>query len=67
MRDVFAFASFACNLRDADGKTFRLVTRFPRRVFAIDSNDAGDIIGAAKKLSEAGIMPGQEMLMVEKL
>ena len=67
VRDVFAFASFACNLRDADGKTFRLVTRFPRRVFAIDSNDAGDIIGAAKKLSEAGIMPGQEMLMVEKL
>jgi len=58
MKDLFAFASVSCNLNDVEGKSFRLVTRFPRRVFE-DANDAN--------LEEAGIGQGQEMFMVERL
>lgn len=58
MRDLFAFASVSCNLNDVEGKSFRLVTRFPRQVF----EDAGDTT-----LKEAGIGQGQEMFMVERL
>ena len=58
MRDLFAFASASCNLNDLEGQSFRLVTRFPRRVFE-DSNDT--------TLEGAGIGQGQEMFMVERL
>jgi hypothetical protein len=57
MKNLFAFASVSCNLNDVEGKSFRLVTRFPRRVF--DANDT--------TLEEAGIGQGQEMFMVERL
>ena len=58
MTNLFAFASVSCNLNDVEGKSFRLVTRFPRRVFE-DANDT--------TLEEAGIGQGQEMFMVERL
>ena len=58
MKNLFAFASVSCNLNDVEGKSFRLVTRFPRRVFE-DANDT--------TLEEAGIGQGQEMFMVERL
>ena len=58
MKNLFAFASVSCNLNDVEGKSFRLVTRFPRRVFE-DANDT--------TLEETGIGQGQEMFMVERL
>jgi hypothetical protein len=52
--DLFAFTS---SLTGNDASTFRLVTRFPRRVFANDD--------ASSTLEEAGIKAGQELFMVE--
>ena len=58
MKDLFSFASASCNLNDVEGKSFRLVTRFPRRVFE-EAN--------VTTLEGAGIGQGQEMIMVERL
>ncbi|KAL7531897.1 hypothetical protein ACHAWF_003957 [Thalassiosira exigua] len=59
LSDLFAFASVVCE--GADPTRFRLVTRFPRRVFQLSGGDADP--GAT--LEEAGVGEGQEMFMVE--
>jgi hypothetical protein len=75
--DLFAFASGVCG--GADPHTFRLVTRFPRRVFALSSSGGsiggggggGDGVGggidADATLESVGICQGQEMFMVESV
>jgi hypothetical protein len=54
---------FAASLLSVDVSTFRLVTRFPRRVFAIDDSGAA----ATRTLIDAGIQPGQELFLVEMI
>ena len=78
MKELFAFASQSC-CDGADPLTFRLVTRFPRRVFALSSSSLGDGEGADGGRAEegcidgnmtlegAGIGQGQEMFMVEMI
>lgn len=55
VRDLFQYASSLMSSREIS--TFRLVTRFPRRVFNGDS--------FASTLQEEGIRPGQELFIVE--
>lgn len=55
LKDLFAFAATLTN-GDED---FRLVTRFPRRVFAAQDG--------ASLLINSGIEPGQELFLVERL
>ena len=62
--DLFAFASQVCS--GVDQSAFRLVTRFPRRVFRVSSDGEGEACFAADAtLESAGIGIGQEMFMVE--
>ena len=56
--DLFAFGSHVCDGADPSG--FRLVTRFPRRVFQLEGSFAPNAT-----LESAGIGQGQEMFMVE--
>ncbi|KAL7536930.1 hypothetical protein ACHAXR_007485 [Thalassiosira sp. AJA248-18] len=63
MSDLFAFASHVCG--GADPSSFRLVTRFPRRVFQISLDDG--CFSADAILESAGIGRGQEMFMVESV
>ena len=59
VRDLFTLAT---SLGAGDDATaFRLVTRFPRRVFSLDGHNAD------QTLEQAGILSGQELFMVEKL
>jgi len=55
IQDLFAFASSLVGRSD-----FRLVTRFPRRVFTLSENQSST-------LAEAGIQQGQERFMMEFL
>jgi len=60
---LFALASTS-TISSSPGKednprAFRLVTRFPRRVFTLDDTTS------RQTLQEAGLTPGQELLMVE--
>lgn len=59
LKDLFAFASSLSG--NADVNSFRLVTRFPRRVFALEE------ASSAKTLEYCDIRAGQEMFMVEKV
>jgi len=59
--DLFAFAS---SVAGVDTSEFRLVTRFPRKVYESEGNTGGD---NATTMIEAGIQPGQELFMVERL
>jgi hypothetical protein len=59
LADLFDFASNVCG--GIEPITFRLVTRFPRRVFTLNVGD--DEV----TLESAGISPGQEMFMVESI
>ena len=61
MNDLFQYASYICG---ADPKTLRLVTRFPRRVFALSSEEEQDNDATLKK---AGLNQGQELFMIEYL
>mmetsp|Transcript_24613 Transcript_24613/g.53329 ORF Transcript_24613/g.53329 Transcript_24613/m.53329 type:complete len:621 (-) Transcript_24613:56-1918(-) len=65
MSDLFAFASQVCD--GLSPTAFRLVTRFPRRVFRVASSDGvgDDCFAANATLESAGIGQGQEMFMVE--
>ena len=58
MANLFAFGSHVCDGADPSG--FRLVTRFPRRVFQLEGSFAPNAT-----LESAGIGQGQEMFMVE--
>ena len=57
--DLFDFASNVCG--GIEPTTFRLVTRFPRRVFTLNVGD-DEVM-----LESEGISPGQEMFMVESI
>ena len=61
MGNLFAFASNICE--GANPSSFRLVTRFPRRVFQLSSEEG--CFNADATLESAGIAQGQEMFMVE--
>mmetsp|Transcript_1089 Transcript_1089/g.1826 ORF Transcript_1089/g.1826 Transcript_1089/m.1826 type:complete len:695 (-) Transcript_1089:1574-3658(-) len=63
IKDLFAFAAVSCNMNDVEGKSFRLVTRFPRRVFSIEEDAVG---GGDQSLADAGIGQGQELFLVER-
>ena len=56
LKDLFDYAATLSN----DGSAFQLVTRFPRRVFRASES-------SSQTLADAGIAPGQEMFMLEKL
>ncbi|KAL3943657.1 MAG: hypothetical protein SGBAC_002277 [Bacillariaceae sp.] len=56
MKDLFAFAD---HLLGAAQGTYRLVTRFPRKVWTLDGTSSGH------SLADAGIVAGQERFMVE--
>ncbi len=56
LKDLFDYAATLSN----DGSAFQLVTRFPRRVFSASES-------SSQTLADAGIAPGQEMFMLEKL
>jgi Fe-S cluster assembly iron-binding protein IscA len=59
LADLFDFASNVCG--GIEPTTFRLVTRFPRRVFTLNVGDD------KATLESVGISPGQEMFMVESI
>jgi hypothetical protein len=58
--NVKDLSAYAASLIGKDERTFRLVTRFPRRVFSMDEH-------GSSALADAGIQQGQEMFMVELL
>ena len=64
IKDLFVFASISCNMNDTEGETFRLVTRFPRRVFSVEKGAQED---GDQKLVDAGIGEGREMFLIERL
>jgi len=65
MSDLFAFASRVCG--GPNPASFRLVTRFPRRVFRVSSpqGEGGSCFAADATLESAGIGEGQEIFMIE--
>jgi hypothetical protein len=69
MSDLFAFASHSCGEGVGDVSTFRLVTRFPRRIFRLTSLEtAGEgCYDANATLESVGVSEGQELFMVELL
>jgi hypothetical protein len=66
LKDLFHFAATVCG---GDPMTIRLVTRFPRRVFALSSKEEGGQVYAndSATLMSVGINPGQEMFMIENM
>jgi hypothetical protein len=60
LQDLFAFAASLKTNRDAS--SFRLVTRFPRRVFTLEEGAS-----SAKSLADCGISTGQELFMLEQI
>mmetsp|Transcript_19576 Transcript_19576/g.42525 ORF Transcript_19576/g.42525 Transcript_19576/m.42525 type:complete len:603 (-) Transcript_19576:45-1853(-) len=66
MGDLFAFASQVCD--ELAPSSFRLVARFPRRVFGISSEGGNyGCFAADATLESAGIGQGQELFMVESV
>ena len=68
MKDLFHFAATVCG---GDPLTIRLVTRFPRRVFALSSNESiegGQLYeNDSATLLSVGIDQGQELFMIENM
>jgi hypothetical protein len=64
MNDLFQYVSFICG---ADPKTLRLVTRFPRRVFALSTDEEQGHVDNDATLKSVGLNQGQEMFMIEYL
>lgn len=58
MKDLFAFGDHLL-ASAAQGRAYRLVTRFPRKVWTLDEGNSGH------SLADAGIAAGQERFMVE--
>lgn len=56
MKDLFAFGD---HVLASSGTRYRLVTRFPRKVWTLDSENS------SRSLADAGIVGGQERFMVE--
>jgi hypothetical protein len=67
MRDLFVFASHIGGEGDKDLTAFCLVTRFPRKVYKLSSSGGGDCYKADDTLSDAGIVEGQVLLMIEQV
>lgn len=63
LRDLFAFAATVVHAGAAGGGggAFCLVTRFPRRVFCLDGDNA------TATLEQVGIAAGQELFLIEPL
>jgi hypothetical protein len=64
MNELFQFASFVCG---AHPMTFRLVTRFPRRVFTLSSEGEKEHVNADVTLKDVGITEGRELFLIENL
>lgn len=62
LEDLFAFAS---TVAKCDVKQFALVTRFPRRVITLDDDD-DDNNNSNASLAAVNILPGRELLIVER-
>lgn len=62
MNDLFQYASFICG---ADPKALQLVTRFPRRVFMLSSDDEQGQVNNDAALKNSGINQRQELFMIE--
>jgi len=60
LRDLFAFAATVVRAGSV-GAAFCLVTRFPRRVFCLDGDNA------TATLEQVGIAAGQELFLIEPL
>merc|ERR1712232_552133 len=58
MKDLFAFGDHLL-ASVAQRRAYRLVTRFPRKVWTLDEGNSG------QSLADAGIAAGQERFMVE--
>jgi hypothetical protein len=66
MGDLFTFASQVGGEAYSDVSTFRLVTRFPRKVFRIALLDGDDCYKPESTLESAGICEGQLLFMIEQ-
>jgi len=72
VKDLFAFAA---SLTHSNGRTFRLVTRFPRRELSLDGVDQSlqsdpnnqSKVHSELTLEQIGLQPGQEMFIIEGL
>jgi len=66
LKDLFHFAATVCG---GDPMIIRLVTRFPRRVFALSSKEEGGQVYAndSATLMSVGINQGQELFMIENM
>lgn len=62
MNDLFQYVSFICG---ADPKALRLVTRFPRRVFTLSSEEGQGHVDNDATLKSVGLVQGQELFMIE--
>lgn len=62
--DLFAFAS---SIGGDDVSSFKLVTRFPRKVFLLSSSGGADCYNPGDTLESAGIADGQVMFMIEQI
>lgn len=60
LQDLFAFAA-SLKTSAGDASSFRLVTRFPRRVFTLE------VASSVKSLADCGIGEGQELFMLEQI
>jgi len=72
LKDLFDFATTTMlQFPNNDTSAFRLVTRFPRRVYSLndegDDNDNNNRSLSSQSLAEAGIQAGQELFMVEMI
>lgn len=63
LSDLFAFAETLTH----GEKQFRLVTRFPRRVFDRENESASEQSSSSPLLKDSGIQSGQESFLVERL
>ena len=61
LQDLFDFAKNVLESYSNDSGPFRLVTRFPRKVFELDDGTKQNL------MSDAGIQSGQELMMVERI
>jgi len=67
--DLFAFAASVLTAagKDRDAEVwwpFQLVTRFPRRVLSLDE---ASLLSPDTMLANAGVQPGQELFMLERI
>jgi hypothetical protein len=64
MKDLFAFASSIVSAGDGH---YKLVTRFPRKVFVLSASGGEDCYRPEDTLESAGITEGQVLFMIEHI